>query len=164
MKIWAQIKTRIFSYRNTSNNSSVNTFFHNGRLVQITAKAICDHLRKFVLSIDPFEKFYKTKKIGTHTVRTSFAMILHSAKVASYIIKMMGRWASDAWLRYICNKVPDFSKEISQLMVTTETAFFNVPTNILHPNPTNYQIHGINSVPELEGPPQETIVYRVWAN
>ena len=77
---------------------------------------------------------------------------------------MMGRWASEAWLRYIRNRVPDFSKEISQLMVTTETAFFNVPTNILHPNPTNYQIHGINSVPELEGPSQETIVYCAWAN
>ena len=168
-KIWAQIKSRILSYKNTSGNSAVNTFLQDGKLVQITSEAIRIHLRKFVLSIDPFEKFYKTNKIGTHTIRTSFAMILHSAKVAAYIIKMMGRWASDAWLlRYIRNRVPDFSKEISQLMVKTETAFFNVPSNSLHytsnPKTTNYQIHGACSFPEPENPSQEINIYCAWVN
>ena len=91
-------------------------------------------------------------------------MILHSAKVTSYIIKMMGRWASNAWLQYIWNKVPDFLKEISQLMVTTETAFVNVPSNTLHPNPTNNQIHGISSVPELKNPSQQISIYCAWAH
>ena len=168
VKVWTKIKLRILSYPNTSGKTAVNTFFKNGQLVQITSEIIRDHLRKFVLSIDPLEKFYKIKKIGTHTIRTSFAMILHSAKVAAYIIQMMGRWASNAWLRYIRTKIPDFSKNISKLMVQTETAFFNIPSNSIHykskPTTSNYSIHGRDSVPEQVIPSTETNVFCAWAN
>ena len=107
----------MLSYPRTSPKSKVNTFFQNGKLVQITSEAIRLHLKKHILSIDPREVFYKVKRIGTHSIRTSFAMIAHSAGIPPYVIMMIGRWASDAWLNYIRNKIPDFSKNISCLMV-----------------------------------------------
>ena len=166
VKIWATIKKRILSYKNTSEKTAVNTFLKNRRLVQITSESIRNHLRKFVISIDPLEKFYQTEKIGTHTIRTSFAMILDSAKVAPHIIKMMGRWLSDAWLRYIRSKLADFSKDLSELMVKTQTAFFNIPSrNIQYQSnlsTTNLQLNGTNSLPESTNPNALTNVYCVW--
>ena len=144
VKIWAAIKCRILSYPRTSEKSSVNVFFQNGRLVQFTSEAVRKHLKETIKVLDPGQLFYKIDKIGTHSIRTSFAMILHDIGVAPYIIKMIGRWLSDAWLAYIRNRLPDFSQNVARRMVKTKAGFKNLPKPL-----TKFHIHGHRSVPNL---------------
>ena len=84
-------------------------------------------MRKTISIIDSLEVFYKANKIGTRSIRTSFAMILHDIGVAPYMIKMIGRWLSDAWLSYISHRLPDFSQDIAKKMVKSDAEFKNLP-------------------------------------
>ena len=157
VKIWAELKCRILSYPRTSEKSTVNIFLQRGRLVQFTSEAVRTHLRDYIKVTDPLETFYKASKIGTHSIRTSFAMILHDIGVSPYIIKLIGRWLSDAWLSYIRQKLPDFSQNIAKRMVKSNAEFKNLP------NPkTKSQIHGHRSVPNLTEPNDEPKAFHIW--
>lgn len=166
VKSWAAIKKRILSYPRTSPKSKVNTFFQKGKLVQITSEAIRLHLKKHILSIDPQVVFYTVKRIGTHSIRTSFAMIAHSAGIPPYVIMMIGRWASDAWLNYIRNKIPDFSKNISCLMVKSKDPFYNITSNQLSYNDpitqSKHHSHGLHSRTDNSIPNFNTKVFKIW--
>ena len=157
VKTWAELKCRILSYPRTSEESAVNVFYQKGKLVQFTSDAVRTHLRKYIKDTDPFETFYKSSKIGTHSIRTSFAMILHDIGVSPYIIKLIGRWQSDAWLSYIRQKLPDFSQNIAKRMVKSDAEFKSLP------NPkTKSQLHGHRSVPNLTEPNEETKAFHIW--
>ena len=94
-------------------------------------------------------------------------MIAHSACIPPYIIKMIGRWASDAWLNYIRNKIPDFSKNISGLMVKSKDPFYNISSDKLsYNNPishSKYHSHGLSSHSDLTTPNIETKVFNIWS-
>ena len=138
VKSWAFLKQRILSYTNTSMKSKVNTFLLNNRLVEITSEEVRKHLRKHILFIDPLQKHYKINRIGTHSIRTSFANILHNVGIDKVTVMMIGRWASDAYLRYIRYNLADFSKHISTRMVKSDDLFYDSPThNIIHKSTTS---------------------------
>ena len=164
VKIWASIKKRILSYPGSSENSKVNLFLKNGKLVEITSKAIRLNIKHHVRLIDPTQKFYKLDKIGTHSIRSSTAMILHCVGVDVPMIKLLGRWASDAFLRYIRHQLADFSKNISNLMVNSKDNFFNVPTSNIrtsNDSSSNSQIQG-PAVPNPKDQKHYTKIFNLW--
>ena len=62
--------------------------------------------------------------------RQSFTRLtLYLAKVPTYTIMIIGRWSSDAFLRYIRKQVEGFSSNISSLMLQNED-FFTTPNTI----------------------------------
>ena len=164
VKIWASIKKRVLSYPNTSEKSKVNLFLQDNRLVEITSEAIRKHIRRHVLLIDPLQLHFNQKRIGTHTIRTSFAMILHSVGIAKVTVMLIGRWASDAYLRYIRHNLADFSKNISAQMVKSNELFYNIPAHHIQQSikTTHSQLHGLPSVSDDFHPNTDTKVYNVW--
>ena len=66
------------------------------------------------------------KEVGTHSIRSGFAMELYLAKVYPETIMIIGRWANNSFLRNICIQVRDISKGISNLMTNTH-AFYKIP-------------------------------------
>ncbi len=54
-------------------------------------------------------------------------MAMFLAGVPVFQIMLLGRWASDAFLRYIRKQVKEFSSGISQKMITQEN-FFTIPS------------------------------------
>ena len=90
VKFWVKIKQRLLSYPRTSEKSTVNTILINGKLKQIASSQIRAFIRSIVLETDPFQKHFDISRIGTHSVCTSTAMILHCAKKETYIIMMLG--------------------------------------------------------------------------
>ena len=66
------------------------------------------------------------KEVGTHSIRSGFAMELYLEKVYPETIIIMGRWASSAFMRYICIHISNLSKGISNLM-TKNHAFYTIP-------------------------------------
>jgi len=55
-------------------------------------------------------------------------MAVYLAHVPVFTIMLLGRWSSDAFLRYIRKQVKEFSREISSKMVQQEH-FFTVPSS-----------------------------------
>ena len=66
------------------------------------------------------------KEVGTHSIRSGFAMELYLDKVYPETITIMGRWASSAFLRYIHIQVSALNKGIITLM-TSIHAFYTIP-------------------------------------
>jgi hypothetical protein len=50
-------------------------------------------------------------------------MAMYLAGVPVFTIMLLGRWSSDAFLRYICKQVQKFSKGVSQKMISNERFF-----------------------------------------
>jgi hypothetical protein len=72
-----------------------------------------------ILGFDAFE-------VGTHSLRSAAAMAMYLAGVPVYTIMLIGRWSSDAFLRYIRRQVQEFSAGVSQRMLVSDS-FFMIP-------------------------------------
>ena len=79
-------------------------------------------LRSGTLSFGEKRLVFSHKEVGTHSIRSGFAMELYLAKVYPETIMIVGLWVSSAFLRYISIQVSDIGKGISTLM-TTNHAF-----------------------------------------
>ena len=64
--------------------------------------------------------------MGTHSIRSGFAMELYLAKVYPETTMIIGHWASNDFLRYIRIQVSNISKGIITLM-TNNHAFYTLP-------------------------------------
>ena len=72
-------------------------------------------LRSGTLSFGKERLLFSHKEVGTQSIRSGFSMEIYLAKVYAETIIIMGRWASSAFLRYICIQVRDLSKGIITL-------------------------------------------------
>lgn len=57
-------------------------------------------------------------------------MAMYLGRVPVVTIMLLGRWASDAFLRYIRKQVQEFSKGVSQRMVSHER-FFTISADVI---------------------------------
>jgi len=64
--------------------------------------------------------------VGTHSNRSGGAMGMFLAGTPVYTIMLMGRWSSDAFMRYIRKQVLSLSHGIAAKMLTYEQ-FYTVP-------------------------------------
>ena len=81
------------------------------------SKMMVDSLRKVVTAIREEKLGFKAGEIGTHSTRSRAAMAMYLGKCPVYTIMMIGRWSSDAFLRYIRKQVEQFSHNVSQRML-----------------------------------------------
>ena len=65
-------------------------------------------------------------EVNTHSNRSATAMSMYLANVPVYTIMLLGRWSSDAFLRYIRTQVKDLARGISEKMLLTED-FYTIP-------------------------------------
>ena len=82
----------------------------------LTAKAALAHLRCFIANVDPVFGL-KPKEIGLHSIRSSAAMGMYLNGIPVFTIMLLGRWSSDAFLRYIRKQVVEFSNDVSRKMI-----------------------------------------------
>ncbi|KAL7467158.1 hypothetical protein ACHAXS_007407 [Conticribra weissflogii] len=64
---------------------------------------------------------FDKEEIGTHSIRSGAAMSMYLGECPVYIIMMIGRWSSDAFLLYIRKQVKQFSHNVSRWMLTFDT-------------------------------------------
>ncbi len=57
-------------------------------------------------------------EIGTHSIRSGAAMAMFLGKCPVFLIMMIGRWSSDAFICYIRKQVKEFNHDISRKMLT----------------------------------------------
>jgi hypothetical protein len=152
VKIWAAIISRIHSYPNSSVTDTVNKFqLTDGRVIYFSGPELLKRLRLAATAVGPASLGFTAKEIGLHSARSGAAMAMYLAHIPVFTIMLLGRWSSDAFLRYIRKQVKEFSNGISTKMITKEH-FFTIPTTSKQDpktpnrslNPTSHFNHGPN--------------------
>jgi hypothetical protein len=127
---WVFTVCRILGYDKTTVKTTVNTFFDTttGKLGWITAKQSRECLRSTVRIIGQHKLGIDLNRVGTHSLRTSCAMLMYLAKTRTATIMLLGRWKSDAFLLYLRKQVKEFTSGVSDMMVHQAPTFYTVPT------------------------------------
>jgi len=127
VQTWAAIVQRINSYSGTSSSSTVNTFcFPDGKKHFFSGTELLKKIRFAASLIGADSLGFTPKQIGLHSARSGAAMAMYLSHVPVCTIMLLGRWSSDAFLRYIRKQVKEFSRGISAKMIQNEH-FFTVP-------------------------------------
>ena len=126
VKAWGKLILLILSYGDTNEDTPINYFISNNNPNYIKATDMITHIRSMCMSFGEERLGFCPKKVGTHSIRTSFAMQLYLAGVNDFTIMLMGRWKSLAFLSYIRPQVQQFSRHLSRLMTSGTTAHFSV--------------------------------------
>jgi hypothetical protein len=91
--------------------------WHHGRFEQITSTQTCSALRAACASIGSAKLGFEPKGADTHLLRSGVAIEIYLAGVPVYTILLIGRWSSDAFLRYIWKQLEQFSKHVLKQII-----------------------------------------------
>ena len=83
-------------------------------------------LQATVDTMGDFNLGFSSKDIGTHSIRSGGAMALCLTKTEVYTIKLLVRWKSDSFMKYLRKQVQQFLSDISTRMIENEH-FNHVP-------------------------------------
>jgi hypothetical protein len=75
------------------------------------------------------------EEVGTHSIRSGAAMAMYLGECPVYTVMLIGRWSSDAFLRYIRKQVMEFSHNVSKKMLKFQN-YCHIP-NFEHQIHTN---------------------------
>ncbi len=114
---WARLVHRIWTYPGVTEDTPVCTIGHHGRLKQITSRHTITALCAACASIGSAKLGFEPSEIGTYLLRSGAAMEMYLADILVYTIMLIGRWSSDAFLKYIQKQVKQFSKHLSKQMI-----------------------------------------------
>ena len=73
-------------------------------------------LRDAVVAIGEDVLGFKIEQVGTHSIRSEAAMAMYLGECQVNTIMLIGRWSSDAFLRYIRKQGEQFSHNVSHIM------------------------------------------------
>jgi hypothetical protein len=104
----------------------INTIKLKGKLFTIPSSTILLRIRAAVKTLGVEKLGFSDQDVGTHSNRSGGAMGMYLAGTPVYTIMLLGRWSSDAFMRYIRKQVLDMSHGISSKMITYEE-FYTVP-------------------------------------
>lgn len=126
VKGWVKVIRRLRSYPKYNPKWPVYTYYANGQYTYIKSDEILKDIRRMVSIMGEAVLGFTPDDVGTHSNRASGAMLMYLAKQPVVTIMMIGRWHSNAFLTYIEKQVLEFSRGVSQAMLTYNT-FYNVP-------------------------------------
>ena len=117
VRSWAAIVKRIRCYPGSNDGTPVSSVWSNGKLEHITSRMLVNALEAAVEAVGNDVINIQKGEIGTHSIRSGAAMSMYLGEVPVYTIMMLGRWSSDAFLRYIRKQVEQFSHNVSRKMI-----------------------------------------------
>ena len=117
VRSWAAIVKRIRRYPGSNDGTPVSSVWSNGKLEHITSRMLVNALEAAVEAVGNDVINIQKGEIGTHSIRSGAAMSMYLGEVPVYTIMMLGRWSSDAFLRYIRKQVEQFSHNVSRKMI-----------------------------------------------
>ena len=123
---WAKIVKRVSKIPWGSPDSKVNAFYSDGHTYHVSGTDMLQALRSAALSIGEAKLGFHHSDIGTHSLRSGAAMAMYLDEIPVYTIMLIGRWSSDAFLRYIRKQVEQFSHNVSRRMIKHQH-FTHVP-------------------------------------
>lgn len=116
----AAIVQRQKSFGSTPDNFIYRFRSNATTTLDLTGAAALIQLRAFVKTQDCAGLGITPDEIGLHSARASAAMAMHLNHIPVYTIMLLGRWSSDAFLRYIRKQVEEFGHDVSKAMIQTQ--------------------------------------------
>jgi hypothetical protein len=86
----------------------------NGKLTHVTSTNVISALQDAVEAIGEDRLGIKKEENGTHSIRSGADMAMYLGKCSVYMIMLIGQRSSDAFLRYICKQVMEFSQNVAK--------------------------------------------------
>ena len=129
---------RILSYPGTSEESYICTYFEDGELGVFTQEDILAAFRENAQSIGKDKLGYEKDDIGTHSNRSAAAMAMFMDDTPVYMIMLIGRWSSDAFLKYIRRQILEFSRGMSSRMIRNDILYSIPEQRAAHEDPRNH--------------------------
>jgi hypothetical protein len=123
------IVKRLYSYNipcEKLRDTPINMVRSANQYFTIPASMFLQRIRFTVDSLGVEKLGFTSAEVGTHSNRSGGAMGMFLAGTPIYTIMLMGRWSSDAFMRYIRKQVLQLSHGISSRMLTYEE-FYTVP-------------------------------------
>jgi hypothetical protein len=117
VRIWAAIVRRIRGYPGANDDTPVSAVWRNGRIEHVTSAMLVNALEAAIEAVGRDRVNIEKGEIGTHSIRSGAAMAMSLGEVPVYTIMMLGRWSSDAFLRYIRKQIEQFSHNVSRKMI-----------------------------------------------
>jgi hypothetical protein len=100
----------------------VNSFLlTDGSIHLFTGTELLKKLRRAATALGPDVLGFTSSQIGLHSARSGAAMAMYLTGVPAFTIMLLGRWASDAFFRYIRKQVKEFSSDISEKMIMNDS-------------------------------------------
>jgi hypothetical protein len=96
------------------------------RFTHLTSDDVRMRIRAAATVLGEAKLGFKPEDVGTYSLRSGAAMAMYLAHVPVYTIMIVGRWSSNAFLRYIRKQVEMFSHNVSCRMLEHEH-FFTTP-------------------------------------
>ena len=127
VQAWGKIIQRILKYPPATPDTYVSTFLSNEQIQYVKNTDMNKSLRAAAYSISEARLGFKPSNINTHSLCSGATMSMYLAGVPVYTIMLIGRWSSDAFLKYIRKQVEQFSHNVSRRII-----------NILLTFPTSY--------------------------
>jgi hypothetical protein len=125
---WAGIVQHILSYPGCNADSPISTVVANDTRKLVTGTFLATQLRAAASRIVEDTLGFSPEDIGTHSIQSEAVMAMYLAGVPVFTIMLIGRWSSDAFLRYIRRQVLQFSSGVASRMVCAHTQnFFTLP-------------------------------------
>ena len=124
-----KVVRRIYSYNIPTDmfrDTQINLVRSGSANYTIPASVFLSKIRAAVQTLGHEKLGFHPDDVGTHSNRSGGAMGMFLAGTPIYTIMLMGRWSSDAFMRYIRKQVLAASHGISRRMLTFED-FFTVP-------------------------------------
>ena len=117
---------RLWSYPGTTDETYIDTFYCKtlDKLGHVTSKMVTEELKKAVIKVGNDNLGISVKEVGTHSIRTSFAMLMHLNGAPDSTIKIKGRWKSDAFMKYIRGYIDMFGGNASKLITNKMNGHF----------------------------------------
>jgi hypothetical protein len=95
----------------------------NGTLTDLHSRSALTMLRQSLRELNSESLNIKADECGLHSLRSSAAMAMYLNGIPVYTIMLLGRWSSDAFLRYIRKQVTEFSKGVARKMIQRPVYF-----------------------------------------
>jgi hypothetical protein len=116
------------------------------RTLVITSAMAIELLRTDISGHDYKADGLSLDRIGLHSLRSSGAMAMYLNKVPVPTIMLLGRWSSDAFLRYIRKQIQQFSNGISLQMTKSPMFHYIQFPEALDPRPPVPLVASANTI------------------
>ena len=126
VRAWAAILHQIIGYPGTNADTTVNTIFLAIKLKTINSSMVRKKLRSAAEKVGEDRLGFHPDNIGTHSICSGAAMAIYLDGVPTFTIMIIGRWSSDAFLRYIRKQVEQFTHNVS-CRILQHGYFFTTP-------------------------------------
>lgn len=125
-KAAVRLVKRIRSYKDTDGCTQINVFSEKGKMYTVRNTDILKKLKAVVKVMGEEDLGLKPNDIGLHSLRASYALILSLMGASDSKIMLLGRWKSEAFLKYIKRQIIKMRDKTAYKAVRASTSNFRI--------------------------------------